>query len=385
MNLFIEIITSKMNTLTAEELEEYKHRIPLTRAYKDDLPALPYRRREKEFKPNLHWGQRKLLLGEIEFLVAHGDKAQTVVYAGAAEGTHIEYLSTLFPTHKFILYDPRKFTIEPSNQIEIHTGTTDGFFTDNVARTFTNQKILFISDIRTGSVNPDDPDDDEFANEVVANMDMQRKWLEIMHPAMSMFKFRLPYTAGQTEYFDGTLLFQVWAPRTSTEGRLVCGPNPPLRIYDHTTYESIFYRFNTITRTQWHDHSINTNVAEGIDHCYDCAAEISILLEYLKYASTRADIYEGNKYVTILQNISEDTITNMTAPAQITIIQMSRAISRELSSERILFDPPHGLDPEVVFDEKCEQLAKIYGTAYEKRYAKKRAAINRQKKGRKSQ
>ena len=30
----------------------------------------------------LHWGQRKLMMSEIEFLTLHGDKAQLVVYAG---------------------------------------------------------------------------------------------------------------------------------------------------------------------------------------------------------------------------------------------------------------------------------------------------------------
>ena len=33
-----------------------------------------------------HWGQRKLLLAEIEFMTRHGDQALTVVYAGASPG-----------------------------------------------------------------------------------------------------------------------------------------------------------------------------------------------------------------------------------------------------------------------------------------------------------
>ena len=57
-----------------------------------------------------HWGQRKLLFSEIEFLTLYGHLAKTVVYAGAAPGTHINYLSKeLFPEHKWVLVDPAPF------------------------------------------------------------------------------------------------------------------------------------------------------------------------------------------------------------------------------------------------------------------------------------
>lgn len=35
----------------------------------------------------IHWGQRKLLLSEIEFLTLYGEDGMWVVYAGAAPGT----------------------------------------------------------------------------------------------------------------------------------------------------------------------------------------------------------------------------------------------------------------------------------------------------------
>eukprot|EP00961_Rhodomonas_salina_P002887 39493-Rhodomonas_salina.1 len=58
---------------------------------------MPYRRRQGEEKTVVHWGQRKLLLSELEFLTAHGAAGATVVYAGAAPGTHTRYLLELFP------------------------------------------------------------------------------------------------------------------------------------------------------------------------------------------------------------------------------------------------------------------------------------------------
>ena len=42
------------------------------RVLTDDCPRLAYRRRKGEDKRMLHWGQRKLLFSEIEFLVNHG-------------------------------------------------------------------------------------------------------------------------------------------------------------------------------------------------------------------------------------------------------------------------------------------------------------------------
>ncbi|KAF4700343.1 hypothetical protein FOZ63_015172, partial [Perkinsus olseni] len=46
-----------------------------------------YHRRENEDKSTLHWGQRKLLLAELEFLMAYGSNAAAlVVYVGAGPG-----------------------------------------------------------------------------------------------------------------------------------------------------------------------------------------------------------------------------------------------------------------------------------------------------------
>jgi hypothetical protein len=58
----------------------------------------------------IHWGQRKLLLSEIEFLTKFSVPGATVLYAGAAPGTHTLYLIELFPELKFVLVDPAPFS-----------------------------------------------------------------------------------------------------------------------------------------------------------------------------------------------------------------------------------------------------------------------------------
>lgn len=77
-------------------------------------------RRRGERKSTVHWGQRKLLLSEIEFLTLYSEPGITVVYAGAAPGTHIGYLSRLFPeVSRFVLVDPSPFTCQPSDRIVV--------------------------------------------------------------------------------------------------------------------------------------------------------------------------------------------------------------------------------------------------------------------------
>jgi hypothetical protein len=122
-------------------------------------------RRQHHFKSVEHWGQRKLFFTELEFLLMYAshthththvcvdvgsdrkakrrrmgeedenqeerdredDKHEeveegtiTFLYAGAAPGTHIAYLSALFPHVHFILVDPAEFTVKATDRITIH-------------------------------------------------------------------------------------------------------------------------------------------------------------------------------------------------------------------------------------------------------------------------
>lgn len=106
------------------------------------MPTAPYRRRKGEVKSVIHWGQRKLLMSEIEFLTLHGHKANLVVYAGAAPGTHISMLSEMFPQHNFILVDPSPFTVKESDRIVC----MQQLFTDELAREIKAQgkPLLFV-------------------------------------------------------------------------------------------------------------------------------------------------------------------------------------------------------------------------------------------------
>jgi hypothetical protein len=143
---------------------------------------------KKTYHPfRCHWGQRKLLFSEIEFfnkvqINSNIDLTQNyqlppfyVVYVGSAVGFHIPVLLELFPTLRFILYDPERFCNQVYNnkKIDVNSGSI-GFFNENTAKTHvytrireyfnetrpqklspnsTGYEIIFISDIRRTPVD----------------------------------------------------------------------------------------------------------------------------------------------------------------------------------------------------------------------------------------
>ena len=238
-----------------------------------------YSRRQGEVKTVEHWGQRKLMLSEIEFLVHYGRPGTVVVYAGAAPGTHTNFLAeALFPEMTFHLVDPARFTARPvPGRVELR----NTMFTDETAEEFaalrrSGKRVLFISDIRSMD---ETMSHDEKEARVVHDMAQQANWVRTMQPAASMLKFRLPYEPGNTTYLAGEIWFPVWGGRTTSESRLiVTNPTAPPRVYSHEDYEDGMFHFNTKTRTTYFEHRQR---GDGFDHCYDCAAEVFILSQYL--------------------------------------------------------------------------------------------------------
>ena len=59
----------------------------------------------------------------------------------------------------------------------------------------------------------------------------------------------------------------------------------PTRPYDHTVYEQQMFYFNTRGRVARYHHAVDTTpeTAEGLDYCYDCAAEMYILALFLQH------------------------------------------------------------------------------------------------------
>lgn len=185
-------------------------------------PPEKYKRRIGEAKTVDHWGQRKLLMSEIEFLTLHAKSTKKIIiiYAGAAPGNHTNYLSDMFPEiSKWVLVDPAPFEAKETEKIEI----VQDYFTDEMASFYYNHfppslyHVLFICDIRSMDTEMNDNEKEE---RVVIDMESQQKWVEIIRPRCAMLKFRLPYKPGITKYLNGRLYYPVWGGRTTSESRL---------------------------------------------------------------------------------------------------------------------------------------------------------------------
>jgi hypothetical protein len=255
---------------------------PLSRTLSADAPETPYERRIYMPKSVKHWGQLKLLLNEIEFCTKIYDKNDdiTLLYAGAAPGSHQKVMLELFPKFKYVLYDPNPFdedlvTFASTNpgRIQIH----QEYFTDEIAQKYAKEgsKLIFICDIRSSAENVND-----FEENVHRDLDMQRHWVEIMRPAHTQLKFRFPFDSKELfEYFDGDIYIQPYPPAISTETRLTFSGVPAMKKYDPIKYESQLYYHNTVARVM--KYPMPPNPPPELDECFDCASYMYILSEYI--------------------------------------------------------------------------------------------------------
>ncbi len=210
-----------------------------------------------------HWGQRKLLLAELDFLLDYGhlldaSEPAHIVYAGAAMGSHLGFLAGLLPGVTFHLFDMTPFDqrLLAFKNVRIH----HEYFTVETAREFARLKnAFFISDIRRET---DDASVD-------ADNRLQLECHRIMRPVQSLFKFRLPFGCDQYRYVAGRIFLPVWGPRNTTETRLVPEPGAD-RVYT-ADYRNRMAYFNAYTRPTVY---LSTKLVKGYCRCYDCSREI---------------------------------------------------------------------------------------------------------------
>ncbi len=254
--------------------------------YKNHTEELQYRQRLGQFKIPIHNGQRKLFLSSLLFLTKYSHMSDLVVYAGASPGTNIIILAKLYPNITFHLYDPRPFDDRLTMK---NVKLFQSYFTNDIAKSYSDKKILLWSDIRTGTV-----EDDDFEEQIMENNNMQQKWHDLAKPIRGMYKFRLPYiidnkTLSDIQHMRGVIWLQQWAPTTSTETRLIVKTEYKIKNYtrkSQKSYEHRLYYFNTIDR-QWATYDIYSDIKlmDVPCNCHDCTGEKYILSKYLKTIS----------------------------------------------------------------------------------------------------
>lgn len=271
----------------------------------------------KKYSTTEHWGQRKLLLTEIEFLAKHGrEKGFTVVYAGAAPGSHLSLLGTLFPDLEFFLIDKKQFSIKPSENVQIRSEK----FTDELARQYgeSGRKILFICNVRTDPAQADGQND---GREDMAN---QLKWYKSIKPRAALLNFRLSRQTGKTSYLEGHQMIEPWTSKRPTECRLMVEKDAKIIDYSHQDFEDDLLRFQNITRVMYYKHDMDDTDAEGLDHCYDCRAEIYILENYLTKVQ---QMKSGRDMKNSIAKLSKDISSKIQDPTRPRFLNTPRTLA----------------------------------------------------------
>ena len=233
----------------------------------DDAPQRKYR---KNNDPVRHFGQLKLLCSEIQLLLKYRGNTHTVIYAGAAPGTHIPTLARMFPEMNFVLVDPHPSALRNSNRIKVIQDCMTDSLAQELARRFTN--ILFVSDVRIGAENPRTESDYDQQVRIHNDMLSQLGWHRKLNPVASLFKFRLPWDMElQTAYLEGTIYLPIFGRQLTHESRLYVQRDAKMIMYDNKKYEGQMAYFNQVQRVARYES----------DRCYDCTAFRAIVKEYL--------------------------------------------------------------------------------------------------------
>ncbi|XWV25695.1 hypothetical protein QJ857_gp0020 [Tupanvirus soda lake] len=232
-------------------------------------------------KVKLHLGQLKLFFTELLFLTIHARKNDRVLYVGAAPGYHITKLAALFPEVNFDLWDPRQFEVESRPNIRLF----NYFFTDDAAHTYTQNKerILFMCDMRTTKISKLKKQIEKMDEIVDDDMNMQRKWCQIIKPAYAYLKFRLPYGIPKTKYLPGTIYLQPYT-KISTECRLMTNNYEENILYDNIAFEEKLAYHNGYTRCNSKHYNKFKKIMEknDINNNWDNALALHITHFYLK-------------------------------------------------------------------------------------------------------
>ena len=262
---------------------------------------------------NVHIGQRKLLMSEIQLLTEyteHNTLPPLVLYVGSAPGTHLITLSAMFPHAFFILYDGAKFDpiLYKHPRFQINDGERGFVTTEMVHRMkFNTDQLLFVSDIRLGESNKS-----KFEDGVNRDMTLQREWMDILKPKMSLLKFRMSYLmkhGEQMSYTKGTILYGIWPKEASGETRLLVHQKDvgTMIDYDFKSYEEVMFFHNKFARPYCYTPTVAIKKFilspenKTYCFCYDCRAEINTMERYAKITKKKMSIAEAIKLLPTLK------------------------------------------------------------------------------------
>ncbi len=282
--------------------------IPTT-PYLEDIPSdFDYDSSLKNTEPTtVHIGQRKLFNALLFFLTKYATDDDIVLYLGSSPGFNIPGVMKLFPNLDWILYDPNTTFVKENftgkskveimkKKIDRNTVQFDQLKILNGSNLKSvSKKILLFSDIRSS-------DDKNKESDVILDMVLQKDIVKNLEPKAWCLKFRLPFhdfkgkRISEYEYLDGFLSLQPWAPRNSTEVRLMSNKFSSKR-YSLKIHENKMFYINKILR-EWGKYD-NVPI-QGGDNCYECHLEELICKVYLdKNSKIYKDLKDLREYISL--------------------------------------------------------------------------------------
>lgn len=212
---------------------------------------------------NIHKGQRKLFLCELFYLTKIHELGlvkpdTTVVYVGAGPGHHLVDLISLFPSFTYHLYDTRfDDALTKMKNVKLHLQ----FFTIDDCEKYVGKNIIFISDIRHPSMGDFNEPSAAQNPIIVRDQTMQAEWVRKIKPYATLLKFRLPWLDADQpyKYLDGQIYIQPYAPRNSTETRLLITDPDSEKSYSCKDYEDRMFFVNRVLRHLYGHRNISHN------------------------------------------------------------------------------------------------------------------------------
>ena len=149
-----------------------------------------YYRRTNETKSKVPWGQRKLMIIEIEFLQNIGIKSSAKSKSGlcgGCPGKHIQYFGRIVSGCRILSLGSQSFHIQ-----DYAACIFQEYFTEETAHSGPIEMMSFYFNIRTADYKTMECHKNE--QQILADLELQKRCHLVMNPCESLLKFRLPYS-----------------------------------------------------------------------------------------------------------------------------------------------------------------------------------------------
>ena len=234
--------------------EPPKGEITLLKKDEDPKPVDP---NKKYIYSTLSWPERKYFVMILAFLSTFSKGGEHILLIGAEPAKFLLHLMPFFPSLTWEIWNSNNYDQRIryrrkevwSNPFPLNLNQRYQLpKLPNIAR---NDRIFIISFLQ--------------------DLPFNQRLIQKIEPDESLVVFNPP-NIEKFKYLEGTALLQPWNDQNSNETMLIPKNNSEAT-WEGKRYYKQMLDFNLRTRVRYYDHSV---VSEGLDHCFDCAAEVAV-------------------------------------------------------------------------------------------------------------